>query len=152
MSLIEVMVALLVLSLGLLALAGLLSLSLRQSNAALMQQQVVLLAEALIDRMRLNVDAARGGGYDGRYGADAPQDEHDAARCTDAAGCDPDSLARMDRAAWQNALRVLVPAARAEVACAADVVARCDLTITLSATAAGLGTSADVVLRWRTAL
>ena len=53
-SLIEVLVALLILSVGLLGLAGLQSRGLRESNSALLRSQAVQYAEDILDRMRAN--------------------------------------------------------------------------------------------------
>lgn len=53
-SLIEVLVALLILSVGLLGLAGLQGRGLRESNSALLRSQGVQYAEDILDRMRAN--------------------------------------------------------------------------------------------------
>lgn len=63
-TLIEVLVAVLVLSIGLLGLAGLQTASLRNNNSAYMRSQAAILAYDMADRMRSNRDAAITGGYD----------------------------------------------------------------------------------------
>ena len=62
-SLVEILVALLVLSLGLLGTAALLSTSLRSSNSAYLRTQAALYAYDMLDRMRANREAARAGRY-----------------------------------------------------------------------------------------
>lgn len=63
-TLIEVMVAILVLSIGLLGLAGLQVTSLRNSTSAAERTQATFLAYDIIERMRANKDAAEAGSYD----------------------------------------------------------------------------------------
>lgn len=61
--LIEVMVAVLVLALGLLGIAGMQLVSLQNNHSAALRSQAVLLAYDAIDRMRANRDAAFTGSY-----------------------------------------------------------------------------------------
>lgn len=63
-TLIEVLVALLVLSIGLLGVAGLQLASLRDSQDAYMRSQASILAMDITERMRANRDAARANEYD----------------------------------------------------------------------------------------
>jgi type IV pilus assembly protein PilV len=62
-SLIEVLVALLVLSIGLLGLAGLQTRGLQGNQGSLLRSQAVKRGEDILDRMRANPTAARGGSY-----------------------------------------------------------------------------------------
>ena len=57
-TLLEVMIAVLVLSIGLLGLAGLMASSMRNSHSAYQRTQATWLAYDLIDRMRVNRNAA----------------------------------------------------------------------------------------------
>lgn len=66
-TLIEVLVALLVLSIGLLGFAGLQAASLRFNHSAYMRTQATNLAYDIADRMRANRQAALGGDYDIGY-------------------------------------------------------------------------------------
>jgi type IV pilus assembly protein PilV len=59
----EVLVAVFVLSVGLLGVAGLQLTSLRSNHAAAMRSQATFLAYDIIDRMRANRTAALNGGY-----------------------------------------------------------------------------------------
>lgn len=63
-TLVEVLVALLVLSIGLLGVAGLQLASLRDSQDAYMRSQASILAMDITERMRANRDAARANEYD----------------------------------------------------------------------------------------
>ncbi len=61
--LIEVMVAILVLAVGLLGIAALQATTLRNSQGALERSQAVIQTYGILDSMRANVVAARGGAY-----------------------------------------------------------------------------------------
>ncbi len=62
-SLIEVLVAVLVLSIGLLGLAALQATALRNNQSALERSQGVVNTYSMLDAMRANVDSARAGEY-----------------------------------------------------------------------------------------
>ncbi|MFN3296231.1 type IV pilus modification protein PilV [Caldimonas sp.] len=62
-SLIEVLVAVLVLSIGLLGIAGLQARALKNSQSAYERSQAVALTYMMLDAMRANVDQARAGSY-----------------------------------------------------------------------------------------
>ncbi len=62
--LIEVLVAVVILSFGMLGIAALQSASLRNSQSALERSQAVVHTYAILDAMRANLDVARIGGYD----------------------------------------------------------------------------------------
>ncbi len=74
-TLIEVLVALVILSVGLIGLAALQTGGLRNNNSALIRSRAVLAAEDILDRMRANradaldedYDIALGGAVDGTY-------------------------------------------------------------------------------------
>lgn len=63
-TMVEILVALLVLSIGLLGVAALQLTSLRSNHAAAMRSQATFLAYDIIDRMRANRDGALKGQYD----------------------------------------------------------------------------------------
>lgn len=68
-TLIEVMVAIVVLSIGLLGLAGLLASGLKNSHSAYLRSQATWLAYDALDRMRANRGNALAGGYNLALGA-----------------------------------------------------------------------------------
>jgi type IV pilus assembly protein PilV len=87
---VEVLVALLVLSLGLLGLAALQSGSMKATHSAYLRTQASQYAHDILDRMRANREAARAGDYDLDLTATAPV-------------CNPASydLEDCDRAEWR---------------------------------------------------
>lgn len=72
LTLIEVLIALLVLSIGLLGFAGLQASSMQFNHSAQMRTTATNLAYDMADRMRANRTAAFGGSYDINYGDTAP--------------------------------------------------------------------------------
>lgn len=63
-SLLEVLISIVVLSVGLLGIAGLQLMSLKANDSAYYRSQAVILAEDMLDRMRSNRSSAVAGGYD----------------------------------------------------------------------------------------
>lgn len=104
-TLIEVLVTILVLSIGLLGLAMLQLESLKHNTDAYFRTQATMLAYEIIDRMRANADAARNGDY---VAAAAPADEV----CGDSGtGCDSQTrLAAYDLSVWYKKLASALPA------------------------------------------
>lgn len=110
-SLIEVMIAVLIFSVGLLGLSGLLLMAARSSHAAYLRTQVTFLAGSMVERMRANRIALWSGDYDGGASADGSM------RACTAAGCTPAELAARDRSAWARQLAIAVPDARGSIRC-----------------------------------
>ncbi|MCU0809887.1 MAG: type IV pilus modification protein PilV [Thiobacillaceae bacterium] len=71
-SMLEVLVAILVLAIGLLGMAGLTATSMRNSHGAYHRSQAVWLAYDAADRMRANRQVALAGGYNLALGSAAP--------------------------------------------------------------------------------
>lgn len=69
-SLVEVLVALVVLSIGLLGLAGLQTRGVRDNHGAYLRTQATFSAKDLVDRMRANRPAALAGNYDVDFGVE----------------------------------------------------------------------------------
>ena len=99
-SLIEAMVALLVLSIGLLGIAALYVETLRASRTALYRTEAVVQATDLADRMRANRNPANA------YACGSP--------CVPANG--GNAIADADLADWMNAIAAALPAGSADVA------------------------------------
>ncbi len=68
-SLIEVLVTMIIISLGLLGQAGLISLSSKTNNAAFMRTEATLLAQDILERLRLNRTLAVAGSFNVNYAA-----------------------------------------------------------------------------------
>lgn len=104
-SLIEVLVALVVLSVGLLTVAALQVYGLRNEAMALNGTRATLLAADIVDRIRANPAAAEF--YEIGAGEDAPAPGED---CADTnfvevtAPCDPQTMAAYDLWAWRQAM------------------------------------------------
>jgi len=101
-TLIEVLVSALILSLGLVGVAGLQALSLRNNQSAYMRSQASALAYDLADRMRTNVAGADAGFY-------APAQAALHASCSTPTGCTPQQSAQNDLAEWNAALAANLP-------------------------------------------
>lgn len=95
-TLLEVLIAVLVLSIGLLGLAGLQTLSLRSNHSAYLRSQATLLAYDIIDKMRANRQVSLAGGYLTNFG-DAPGGGTNCETAT----CAPANLAAFDLNQWK---------------------------------------------------
>lgn len=99
-TLVEILVALLVLSIGLLGLAGLQTTSLKFNTSAYYRTQATALAYDLADRMRANRQAALANAYNVGFQDPPPS-------CGAVAG--GATVAQQDLAAWRNALACRIP-------------------------------------------
>lgn len=111
-SLIEVLMAVLIFSVGLIGLAGLLVMASRSNQAAYLRTQVTFLAGNMADRMRANPVGLWNGAYDGDAKADAK-----AKACGAGAACTPAEVAARDRSAWATMLATALPDAKASIKC-----------------------------------
>ncbi len=108
----EVLVTVLVLSIGLLGLAGLQLTGLRYNHSAYLRSQATLLASDIIDRMRVNRDQALYGAYDIDFG-----DYSSSITCaTVNADCSPADLAQADLSEWKQNLQDLLPSGDGAIA------------------------------------
>jgi type IV pilus assembly protein PilV len=140
-TLIEVLVALLILAIGLLGLASLQLTSLKFNTDAYIRTQSTLLAYDIIDRMRLNRAAVAAGSYDVADGssADAKVSAYTACAgsgcaCDKGTACNAANLALNDLGRWYERLSKELPMA-------GDTAYR--------ATVERNGTLVTVTLRWR---
>lgn len=109
--------AITVTSVGLLGVAGFMTVSARVNQAALEHTQASIAAQSLVDSMHINAIALRAGAYDGDY-------EDTAAGGFDcrAQACAPGQAALYDRARFMAMLGAALPQAQASVHCDAVVV------------------------------
>lgn len=105
-NLIEVMVALVVLSIGLLGLATVQITSLQQNQSAYMRTQATLFAYDITDRMRANIDEVSNGSY---FAASGALDSTCINYSASAAGCSASEMASHDIAEWQAAIAAELP-------------------------------------------
>lgn len=111
-SLIEVMMAGLIFSIGLIGLAGLLVMATRSNHAAYLRTQVTFLASNMADRMRANPI----GLWNGNYNA-ATYPISGSQACNVTTACAPDKVALRDQQVWSSMLTTLLPNAAASIAC-----------------------------------
>lgn len=105
-SLLEVLITVLVLSVGLLGLAALQIAGMRDMQGAYLKTQAVNRSHQIVDLMRANRDAVRAGAYDDAFGQDA------GGYC----GGDAPGTARGDLCAWKRALSATLPAGTGSIA------------------------------------
>jgi type IV pilus assembly protein PilV len=114
-SLLEALMALLVVSLGLLALLGLLTTAARLGKTGQSRALANLLAQDITDRMRANPAAAREGDYELPTVALAQSRPPAAPPCAASGACTPQELAQHDLAFWQAVLFNNLPAGTGHV-------------------------------------
>ena len=101
-TLIEVLVSLLILAFGLLGMAGLQTVSLRNNQSAYFRTQATMFANDMVERMRANIIAVDSGGYDDVVGTATPA-------CLSVAGCTPTQMAAQDVDEWEDAVIAALP-------------------------------------------
>jgi len=103
-TLIEVLIAMLVLAVGLLGLAGMQATSLRNNQSAYNRSQATQLAYDLADRMRANVAGKA------TYTSISPISNATAkANCKNTTGCTPADMAENDLKQWSDAVIAALP-------------------------------------------
>lgn len=140
-TLLEVLIALLIFTLGLLGMAGLLIVSVKVNHGAYLRTQASFLAQSMADRMRANTPRVWTDDYSTAYPT------ADADPCAGGGACSRTDIATRDRAQWSLQLRDQLPNASADIACNEDpdvsisagdaangapYAGTCDLTITWS--------------------
>ena len=130
-TLLEVLIAVLVLSIGLLGLAGLQTHSLKNNNGALMRSQAIVLAYDALDMMRANREQAlKGSGSAYQVPFDDSVSAVSCARCSSA------QQAQNDVASWRERIQALgLPSGEGEILLA-------------SGGSAGGGVKVTVRVRW----
>ena len=107
-SLVEVLVALLVLSIGLLGLAALQTTSLKYNTESYFRTQATYLAYDIIDRMRANALGVAGGNYDVPNSGTAATAMSSTASCG-STSCSTSDLAKYDLGQWYNRMNAVLP-------------------------------------------
>ena len=140
-TLLEVLIALLIFSLGLLGMAGLLIVSVKTNHSAYLRTQASFLAQSMADRMRANMPRVWTSDYDATY----PTGDTDP--CGSGGTCTRANIAVRDRAEWSTQLTDLLPNGSAQIVCTptagvnvtaedaqngAPYAGLCDMTITWS--------------------
>ena len=103
-SMLEVLISLVVISVGLLGLAGLQATSLKTNNNAYERTQATILAHDMLDRMQSNISGVMAGHYNNlNLNQAAPS-------CTGPSGaCNNSEMAQLDANQWAAALADILP-------------------------------------------
>lgn len=134
-SLLEVLIALVILSVGLLGIAALISTALKSNGSAYMRTQATAQAYNIIDRMRANYPGALNLDYNTPMPATAAPSGSTA--CTGSgASCGSSALAAYDISQWEYDLATHLPQGRGSV------------TSAISATSAGSLVTVNVRVLW----
>jgi type IV pilus assembly protein PilV len=102
-TLIEVLISLLILAIGLLGMAGLQTVSLRNTQSAYLRTQATILSGDIVERIRANLQGVESSNYDNIAGQLVPA-------CNTLAGCGAAQLATNDVAEWKAAVAADLPA------------------------------------------
>ena len=105
LTLIEILIAVVILSIGLLGLASLQSTGLRFNQSAAMRSQATILAYDMSDRMRANIDGVEAGDYL----ADSEAVPSAVGSCHTTGGCTVAEMAADDIATWDAAAQRYLP-------------------------------------------
>jgi len=106
-TMLEVLVSILIVSIGMLGLAGLQAAALKNGQSAYYRSLATQLAYDMSDRMRGNINGVLGNSYN-RTGINTDYATAVAA-CTTTAGCVAADLARNDAFEWQQLIQTLLP-------------------------------------------
>ena len=118
-TLLEVLIAILVLSIGLLGVAQMQTIGIRSTHGAYLRTQATLLSGDMLDSMRANLTNARSGAYDLPYNSSTLTGT---------------SIAITDLNAWRTNIAALLPNG--------------DASITTSTTAASPTSDVTIAIRW----
>lgn len=110
-TLIEVLVAIVVFSFGLLGVAGMMTISVKNNHNGYLRSQANFLAENMVDRMRANPVALFNGDYDGTASTGASD-------CVTASPCTFAELAQYDTEQWAQSISSMLPSGEGTIACA----------------------------------
>lgn len=114
-TLIEVLIAVLVLATGLLGLAGMQAVSLKNNQSAYNRSQATQLAYDLADRMRANISGKTS------YTAILPSSATAKANCLTTTGCSVSDMATNDLYQWNLAVSTALPSGIGTIAVTANV-------------------------------
>lgn len=109
-TLLEVLIAVLVFSLGLLGVAALMVLSVRTNHSAYLRTQASFLAQSMADRIRSNV------GWTKDYNGDYDESTAGIGTCTSST-CSPSALVARDKQIWSQQLVDFLPNRSASINC-----------------------------------
>lgn len=112
-SLIEVLIAVLIFSIGMLGLAALIVVSTRSTHVAYLRTQVTFLANSMAERMSANPD----GIWNGNYNSAAYPVSAATVGCDVGSPCSASAVAVHDQQIWSRQLKEFLPNPTATIAC-----------------------------------
>lgn len=113
-TMLEVLIALLVFSLGALGMAGLLAMSVRTNHSAYLRTQATFLAQSMADRMRANASWAL---WSNLYNGSWTSAQTGASNCQGTTGCDYTAIVTRDIAVWTSQVARFLPNATESINC-----------------------------------
>lgn len=113
-TLLEVMIAVVVFSVGLIGLGLLLTASIRANHVGFLHSQATFVAESIADRMRANIVGVWLDAYDGTWDSTVAAP---AVPCTAGAPCGPAEVAARDVWAWGRMVGQLLPGGSGRILC-----------------------------------
>jgi type IV pilus assembly protein PilV len=116
-SLIEVLIAIIVFSLGLLGVAALTTSAVKNGHNAYLRSQASFLADSMAERMRANPRGVWAGDYAGALSAGAPALPGCGTGASTSGGCDSSKVAQRDRAVMGRLIAQQLPGGTGNVAC-----------------------------------
>lgn len=129
-TLLEVLVAVVIISLGMLGVAALLLTVQKADASAYIQQQAVQSAYDILDRMRANLQGTQAGYYAGTFN---PPFAAPATNCVGSGNvCTDKQLAKFDTAQWASSDLASLPQGSATIASAASSNGNVDVTVTVN--------------------
>ena len=112
-TLLEVLIAVVVLSIGLLGIASLQAVGQRSNHSAYLRSQATALAYDMIDRMRANMVGVQGGSYNA---IDTTAGSYTDPGCASGTTCSAAQMAQYDMYDWQQELSTQLPSGNGTVA------------------------------------
>lgn len=109
-TLLEVLVAIVIFSFGLLGLAGMMTISVRNNHNGYLRSQANFFAENMMDRMRANPQALWLGAYDGDANTGGTN-------CDMNNPCNFQELAAYDMEQWAQSVGTLLPSGQGNITC-----------------------------------
>jgi type IV pilus assembly protein PilV len=142
-SLLEVMVAMVIFSVGLLGLAGLQATSLSYNKNALSRTIAIQQAENMADRIRANTVGALNGNYDGITTAIPSEPTTAYGTCYSITGCSDAEMTNIDVYEWNTRNSQVLPSGRGTVTGTVLSASERRFTITVMCDEAGTGVTGE---------
>jgi type IV pilus assembly protein PilV len=113
-TLIEAMIAVVVFSFGLLGVAGIMTVAVKNNHNGYMRSQAAFLSTSMLDMMRRNQIPLWSNGYNGTYSGSSDISD----LCITNSSCNPSDLVTRDVNQWSNMITQVLPNSSGTIACA----------------------------------